>query len=84
MTITEYENLEGVPMVLIIDEANDKGESMSKAEYERRQAQQVEQDTLVTESAPTAQQGVALLIQPPLGVGFFLPRRGYGDGLRKI
>ena len=36
--------------------------------------------TLVTESAPTAQESVALLIQPPFGVRFFLPRRGYGDG----
>ena len=49
MTITEYKNLEGVPMVLIIDEANDKGESMSKAEYDRRQAQQVAH---LTESLP--------------------------------
>jgi hypothetical protein len=39
MTITEYENLNGEPMILIIDKKNDKGESMSKAEYERRQAE---------------------------------------------
>ena len=38
--------------------------------------------TLVTESAPTAQQGVALLIQPPLGVGFFLPRKGQHNDTR--
>jgi hypothetical protein len=39
MTITEYENLEGQPMVLIIDEENDKAESMTKAEYDRRQVE---------------------------------------------
>lgn len=39
MTITEYENSNGEPMVLIVDEANDKAESMTKAEYERRQAE---------------------------------------------
>jgi hypothetical protein len=38
MTITEYENISGEPMVLIVDEANDKAESMTKAEYDRRQA----------------------------------------------
>lgn len=37
MTITEYENLSGEPMVLVIDKENDKAESMTKAEYERRQ-----------------------------------------------
>ncbi len=40
MTITEYENSNGEPMVLILDEANDKAESMTKAEYDRRQAEQ--------------------------------------------
>jgi hypothetical protein len=40
MTITEYENTYGEPMVLIVDEANDKAESMTKAEYDRRQAEQ--------------------------------------------
>jgi hypothetical protein len=40
MKITEYENLEGQPMVLILDEENDKAESMTKAEYDRRQAEQ--------------------------------------------
>ncbi len=40
MTITEYENLSGEPMVLIVDEINDKAESMSKAEYDRREAEQ--------------------------------------------
>jgi hypothetical protein len=39
MTITEYENLNGEPMILIIDEKNDKAESMTKAEYDRRQAE---------------------------------------------
>jgi hypothetical protein len=38
--INEYENSNGEPMVLIIDEANDKAESMTKAEYDRRQAEQ--------------------------------------------
>ena len=36
MTITEYENSNGEPMVLILDEANDTAESMTKAEYDRR------------------------------------------------
>jgi hypothetical protein len=40
MTITEYENSNGEPMVFILDEINDKAESMSKAEYDRRQAEQ--------------------------------------------
>ncbi len=40
MTITEYENSYGELMVLIVDEANDKAESMTKAEYDRRQAEQ--------------------------------------------
>ena len=40
MKITEYENLSGEPMVLIVDEINDKAESMTKAEYDRRQAEQ--------------------------------------------
>ena len=38
MTITEYENIDGDAMILILDEENDKAESMPKAEYERRQA----------------------------------------------
>ena len=37
--INEYENSNGEAMVLIIDEANDKAESMTKAEYDRRQEQ---------------------------------------------
>jgi hypothetical protein len=40
MTITEYENLAGEPMVLVVDEINDKAESMTKAEHDRRQAEQ--------------------------------------------
>ena len=40
MTITQYENTYDEPMVLIVDEANDKAESMTKAEYDRRQAEQ--------------------------------------------
>ena len=35
---------------------------------------------LASLEAPTAQQSVAVLIQPPLGVRFFLPRKGQGDG----
>ena len=57
----------------IIDHGNGEFTSMPKAIYDEQQAAQA---TLVTESAPTAQQGVALLIQPPLGVRFSLPRRG--------
>ena len=40
MKMTEYENTNGEPMVLIIDEENDKAESMTKAQYEQRQAEQ--------------------------------------------
>jgi hypoxanthine phosphoribosyltransferase len=40
MTITEYENSVGELMVLVVDEVNDTAESMSKAEYDRRQAEQ--------------------------------------------
>ena len=40
MTITEYENLSGGPMVLIVDEENNKAESMTKEYYEKRQAEQ--------------------------------------------
>jgi hypothetical protein len=40
MTITEYENSVGEVMVLVVDELNDKAESMPKAEYDRRQAEQ--------------------------------------------
>ena len=39
MKITNYENSNGEPMVLIVDEANDKAESMTKAEYDRRQTE---------------------------------------------
>lgn len=38
MIITEYENLDGEAMVLIVDEENNKAESMTKKEYDRRQA----------------------------------------------
>jgi hypothetical protein len=40
MTITEYENSVGELMVLVVDEVNDTAESMPKAEYDRRQAEQ--------------------------------------------
>jgi hypothetical protein len=40
MEITYYENSLGEKMVLILDGANDKSESMTKAEYDRRQAEQ--------------------------------------------
>ena len=39
MTIENYLNTDGVEMVLIIDEENDKAESMTKAEYDRRQVE---------------------------------------------
>jgi hypothetical protein len=39
MTITEYENLSGEPMVLIVDEENNKAQSMTKAHYEELQKQ---------------------------------------------
>ena len=39
MKITEYENLAGQPMVLILDEENDKAESMTKEQYDEREAQ---------------------------------------------
>jgi hypothetical protein len=39
MTITEYTNSVGEPMVLVLDEENDKAESMPKAEYDRRQVE---------------------------------------------
>ena len=38
MTIIESQDLWGVDIVTVIDEANDTAESMTKAEYERRQA----------------------------------------------
>jgi hypothetical protein len=40
MTITEYENSYGELMVLIVDEENNQAESMTKEEYDRRQAEQ--------------------------------------------
>jgi hypothetical protein len=40
MRIENYLNTDGIEMVLIVDEANDKAESMTKAEYDRRQAEQ--------------------------------------------
>ena len=63
-TILCRTNEDGTTTFIPIDEAN--------SDYQAY----LNKDTLVTESAPTAQQGVALLIQPPFGVGFFLPRRG--------
>ena len=66
--INEITGLEWVE----IEVAEGQFTAMPKAVYDA----QVAQATLVTESAPTAQQGVALLIQPPFGVRFFLPRRG--------
>jgi hypothetical protein len=38
MTIEEYENIAGEPMVLVIDEESDTAESMTKAVYEQRLA----------------------------------------------
>ena len=64
MKITEYENLAGEPMILIIDEENDKAESMSKAEYDRRQAQQstpsLENGTISQDLA----QSLKIMLQP--------------------
>jgi len=49
MTITEYENSNGEPMVLILDEANNKAESMTKAEYDRREAEAALSTPMVTD-----------------------------------
>ena len=49
MTIENYLNIDGVEMVLVIEE--DKAESMTKAEYERRQAEQ--STPMVTDEAST-------------------------------
>ena len=38
MEIIEYENTTGEAMVLLLDKENDKAKSMTKAEYDRRQA----------------------------------------------
>ena len=43
MKIEEYENIAGEPMVLIIDNENDTAESMPKAVYEQRLADQEKQ-----------------------------------------
>lgn len=40
MTLENYTNLNGIEMVLVIDEENNKAESMTKEEYDRRQAEQ--------------------------------------------
>lgn len=37
--IIKSKDLFGVDIITIIDEANDKAESMTKAEYDRRQAE---------------------------------------------
>jgi len=50
MTITNYENLAGQPMVLILDEENDKAESMTKEQYEQRQAQAEHFTPIVTDA----------------------------------
>jgi hypothetical protein len=36
MKITEYLNTNDEPMILILDEENDKAESMTKAQYDER------------------------------------------------
>ena len=51
MTITNYENLDGQPMVLILDEENDKAESMTKEQYDKRQAEQSTPIVTADESA---------------------------------
>ena len=40
MTIIESKDLFGNDIITVIDEENDKAESMTKAEYDRRQAEQ--------------------------------------------
>jgi hypothetical protein len=35
--VIQYQNTTGDEMILLLDEANDKAESMTKAEYDRRQ-----------------------------------------------
>ena len=36
--VIEYQSTTGDEMILLLDEANDKAESMTKAEYNRREA----------------------------------------------
>ena len=57
MKITEYENLAGEPMVLMVDEINDKAESMTKAEYDRRQAEQFTPIDTLPSNSSTPQAG---------------------------
>ena len=38
--VIEYKNTTDDEMVLLLDEENDRAESMTKAEYDRRQAEQ--------------------------------------------
>jgi hypothetical protein len=40
MTIIESKDAFGTDIVTVIDEENDKAESMTKAEYDRREAEQ--------------------------------------------
>jgi len=51
MTIIESQDLWGVDIVTVIDEVNDTAESMPKAEYDRRQAEQ--STPIVTDEAKT-------------------------------
>ena len=46
MTIIESKDFSGNEIVTIIDEAKDSAESMTKAEYERRQAALSETETI--------------------------------------
>jgi hypothetical protein len=46
MTITESKDLFGTDIITVIDEANNSAESMTKAEYERRQAALSEAETI--------------------------------------
>jgi hypothetical protein len=43
MELIKYENTNGDAMVLIIDEENNTGKSMTEAEYDRQQAEQADQ-----------------------------------------
>ena len=49
MEIIEYTNTNDEPMVLIIDEENDKAESMTKEQYEEREAQAALSTPIATE-----------------------------------
>jgi hypothetical protein len=49
--VIKYQSTTGDEMILLLDEENDKAESMTKAEYDRRQAEQ--STSMVTDEAST-------------------------------